>query len=68
MLKRDGELMGFDMLLLDRKWPPGIPRSSTLEKLFMGGLASSVIDTDFKKYLALFGIMIDLVVMYDHKI
>nr|VDD03971.1 unnamed protein product [Brassica rapa] len=27
----------------------------------MGGLASSVIDTDFKKYMALFGIMIDLV-------
>ncbi|KAF3543608.1 hypothetical protein DY000_02002914 [Brassica cretica] len=66
-VNRDGELMGVDMLLLDGKLP-GIPFSSTLKKyIFLGGLASSVTETDFKKYFALFGTIIDLVVVYDHK-
>ncbi|XP_047336597.1 heterogeneous nuclear ribonucleoprotein 1-like isoform X2 [Impatiens glandulifera] len=35
-------------------------------KIFVGGLASSVTERDFKKYFDQFGIIIDVVVMYDH--
>ncbi|KAF8108404.1 hypothetical protein N665_0109s0029 [Sinapis alba] len=44
--------------------PPG-PASS--KKIFVGGLASSVTETEFKKYFAQFGMITDIVVMYDHR-
>ncbi|KAF2288843.1 hypothetical protein GH714_016781 [Hevea brasiliensis] len=36
------------------------------KKIFVGGLASTVTETDFKKYFDQFGIITDVVVMYDH--
>ncbi|KAH0858895.1 hypothetical protein HID58_087156 [Brassica napus] len=60
-VSRDGELMGVDMLLLDGK-----KRRRQFQEM-MTRLASSVTETDFKKYFALFGTIIDLVVVYDHK-
>lgn len=36
------------------------------KKIFVGGLASTVTETDFKKYFDQFGTIIDVVVMYDH--
>ena len=35
-------------------------------KIFVGGLASTVTESDFKKYFEQFGIITDVVVMYDH--
>ncbi|KAK8629855.1 hypothetical protein V6N13_078676 [Hibiscus sabdariffa] len=40
---------------------PGRPR-----KIFVGGLASTVTESDFKKYFDQFGNIADVVVMYDH--
>ncbi|XP_076952235.1 uncharacterized protein LOC143625903 [Bidens hawaiensis] len=36
------------------------------KKIFVGGLASSVTETDFKNYFNQYGIITDVVVMYDH--
>ncbi|GAB4846045.1 hypothetical protein Ancab_025044 [Ancistrocladus abbreviatus] len=36
------------------------------KKIFVGGLASSVTDSDFKNYFDQFGTITDVVVMYDH--
>ncbi|KAI3673701.1 hypothetical protein L6452_39828 [Arctium lappa] len=36
------------------------------KKIFVGGLASTVTETDFKKYFEQFGTITDVVVMYDH--
>ncbi|XP_071692280.1 heterogeneous nuclear ribonucleoprotein 1-like [Rutidosis leptorrhynchoides] len=36
------------------------------KKIFVGGLASTVTETDFKKYFEQFGGITDVVVMYDH--
>ncbi|CAN6471901.1 unnamed protein product [Victoria cruziana] len=36
------------------------------KKIFVGGLASTVTETDFKKYFDQFGTITDVVVMYDH--
>ncbi|KAG2261752.1 hypothetical protein Bca52824_068831 [Brassica carinata] len=44
--------------------PPGPARS---KKIFVGGLASSVTEAEFKKYFAQFGTITDVVVMYDHR-
>ncbi|KAM7262466.1 hypothetical protein ACFE04_000149 [Oxalis oulophora] len=35
-------------------------------KIFVGGLPSTITETDFKKYFDQFGIITDVVVMYDH--
>ena len=37
------------------------------KKIFVGGLASSVTEAEFKKYFAQFGVITDVVVMYDHR-
>ncbi|PKU87734.1 Heterogeneous nuclear ribonucleoprotein 1 [Dendrobium catenatum] len=42
---------------------PGLGRT---KKIFVGGLASSVTDADFKKYFEQFGTITDVIVMYDH--
>ncbi|CAH8388802.1 unnamed protein product [Eruca vesicaria subsp. sativa] len=44
--------------------PPG-PANS--KKIFVGGLASSVTEAEFKNYFAQFGVITDVVVMYDHR-
>lgn len=36
------------------------------KKIFVGGLASTVTETDFRKYFEQFGTITDVVVMYDH--
>lgn len=44
----------------------GSPSPARTKKIFVGGLASSVIESDFKKYFDQFGTITDVVVMYDH--
>ncbi|XAR53860.1 hypothetical protein NMG60_11022563 [Bertholletia excelsa] len=43
--------------------PPGPART---RKIFVGGLPSTVTESDFKKYFGQFGTITDVVVMYDH--
>ncbi|BAB09088.1 RNA-binding protein-like [Arabidopsis thaliana] len=45
----------------------GSPGPSNSKKIFVGGLASSVTEAEFKKYFAQFGMITDVVVMYDHR-
>ncbi|XP_010530068.1 PREDICTED: heterogeneous nuclear ribonucleoprotein 1 [Tarenaya hassleriana] len=45
----------------------GSPGPANTKKIFVGGLASSVTEADFKKYFAQFGTITDVVVMYDHR-
>ncbi|CAA2979065.1 heterogeneous nuclear ribonucleo 1-like [Olea europaea subsp. europaea] len=42
------------------------PGSGQTKKIFVGGLASTVTEGDFKKYFEQFGTITDVVVMYDH--
>ncbi|CAK9163866.1 unnamed protein product [Ilex paraguariensis] len=44
---------------------PG-PGPGRTKKIFVGGLASTVTEGDFKKYFDQFGTITDVVVMYDH--
>lgn len=44
----------------------GSPGPGGTKKIFVGGLASTVTDADFKKYFEQFGTINDVVVMYDH--
>ncbi|KAG4139493.1 hypothetical protein ERO13_D07G196300v2 [Gossypium hirsutum] len=44
----------------------GSPSLCRIRKIFVGGLASTVTDSDFKKYFDHFGNITDVVVMYDH--
>ncbi|KAL9366848.1 hypothetical protein Peur_038047 [Populus x canadensis] len=44
----------------------GSPGPGRTKKIFVGGLASTVTENDFKKYFEQFGIITDVVVMYDH--
>ncbi|KDO78485.1 hypothetical protein CISIN_1g011518mg [Citrus sinensis] len=44
----------------------GSPGPARTKKIFVGGLASTVTESDFKKYFDQFGIITDVVVMYDH--
>ncbi|KAM7271660.1 hypothetical protein ACFE04_030874 [Oxalis oulophora] len=44
----------------------GSPGPVRTRKIFVGGLASTVTESDFKKYFEQFGIITDVVVMYDH--
>lgn len=44
----------------------GSPGPGRTKKIFVGGLASTVTESDFKKYFDQFGIITDVVVMYDH--
>ncbi|XP_076954427.1 uncharacterized protein LOC143628839 [Bidens hawaiensis] len=45
---------------------PGSPGLIRTKKIFVGGLASTVTETDFKHYFDQFGSTTDAVVMYDH--
>ncbi|XP_020590701.1 RNA-binding protein Musashi homolog 2-like [Phalaenopsis equestris] len=45
---------------------PGSPAPGRTKKIFVGGLASTVTEADFKKYFEQFGTITDVVVMYDH--
>uniref|UniRef100_A0A1J3KB51 Heterogeneous nuclear ribonucleoprotein 1 n=1 Tax=Noccaea caerulescens TaxID=107243 RepID=A0A1J3KB51_NOCCA len=45
----------------------GSPGPANCKKIFVGGLASSVTEAEFKKYFAQFGMITDVVVMYDHR-
>ncbi|KAI4311906.1 hypothetical protein MLD38_036770 [Melastoma candidum] len=36
------------------------------KKIFVGGLPSTITESDFKKYFDQFGLIMDVVVMYDH--
>ncbi|XP_038691141.1 heterogeneous nuclear ribonucleoprotein 1-like isoform X3 [Tripterygium wilfordii] len=42
------------------------PGPGRTKKIFVGGLASTVTETDFKNYFDQFGTITDVVVMYDH--
>ncbi|KAL1155962.1 hypothetical protein V6Z11_A08G059800 [Gossypium hirsutum] len=44
----------------------GSPSPGPTRKIFVGGLTSTVTESDFKKYFDQFGNIIDVVVMYDH--
>nr|CAD1822679.1 unnamed protein product [Ananas comosus var. bracteatus] len=44
----------------------GSPGPGRTKKIFVGGLASTVTEADFKKYFDQFGTITDVVVMYDH--
>ncbi|KAI0493131.1 hypothetical protein KFK09_027407 [Dendrobium nobile] len=57
-----------DQLILNRNIGslPGSPGPGRTKKIFVGGLASTVTDADFKKYFEQFGAITDVVVMYDH--
>ncbi|GJX13168.1 heterogeneous nuclear ribonucleoprotein 1 [Tanacetum coccineum] len=44
----------------------GSPTLGRTRKIFVGGLASTVTETDFKRYFEQFGAITDVVVMYDH--
>lgn len=44
----------------------GSPGPGRMKKIFVGGLASTVTDADFRKYFEQFGTINDVVVMYDH--
>ncbi|XP_057955443.1 heterogeneous nuclear ribonucleoprotein 1 isoform X2 [Malania oleifera] len=44
----------------------GSPSQGRTRKIFVGGLASTVTEGDFKKYFEQFGTITDVVVMYDH--
>ncbi|XWS31051.1 hypothetical protein CRYUN_Cryun23aG0043900 [Craigia yunnanensis] len=44
----------------------GSPGPGRTRKIFVGGLASTVTENDFKKYFDQFGNITDVVVMYDH--
>ncbi|XP_056844437.1 heterogeneous nuclear ribonucleoprotein 1 isoform X2 [Raphanus sativus] len=45
----------------------GSPGPANSKKIFVGGLASTVTEAEFKKYFAQFGVITDVVVMYDHR-
>ncbi|XP_040988043.1 heterogeneous nuclear ribonucleoprotein 1 [Juglans microcarpa x Juglans regia] len=44
----------------------GSPGPGRTKKIFVGGLASTVTESDFKRYFDQFGTITDVVVMYDH--
>ncbi|KAJ7960283.1 heterogeneous nuclear ribonucleoprotein 1 [Quillaja saponaria] len=44
----------------------GSPSPGRTRKIFVGGLASTVTESDFKQYFDQFGTITDVVVMYDH--
>ncbi|PWZ14123.1 Heterogeneous nuclear ribonucleoprotein 1 [Zea mays] len=44
----------------------GSPGPGRTRKIFVGGLPSSVTEADFRRYFEQFGIITDVVVMYDH--
>ncbi|XP_057497285.1 heterogeneous nuclear ribonucleoprotein 1-like isoform X1 [Actinidia eriantha] len=44
----------------------GSPGPARTKKIFVGGLASTVTESDFKMYFDQFGTITDVVVMYDH--
>ncbi|XP_073313070.1 heterogeneous nuclear ribonucleoprotein 1-like [Primulina huaijiensis] len=44
----------------------GSPGPGRMKKIFVGGLASSVTESDFKNYFSHFGNITDVVVMHDH--
>lgn len=44
----------------------GSPGPARTRKIFVGGLASTVTESDFKRYFDQFGTITDVVVMYDH--
>ncbi|KAI5055026.1 hypothetical protein GOP47_0030171 [Adiantum capillus-veneris] len=45
---------------------PAPSNPARTKKIFVGGLASTVTENDFKKYFGQFGTITDVVVMYDH--
>ena len=45
---------------------PAPPTPMRTKKIFVGGLASTVTESDFKNYFDQFGTITDVVVMYDH--
>ncbi|KAL0443019.1 UNVERIFIED_CONTAM: Heterogeneous nuclear ribonucleoprotein 1 [Sesamum latifolium] len=50
-----------------KQWQhPGVPGPARTKKIFVGGLASTVTESDFKRYFDQFGMITDVVVMYDH--
>ncbi|XP_021719808.1 heterogeneous nuclear ribonucleoprotein 1-like [Chenopodium quinoa] len=46
--------------------PSASPVPTRTKKIFVGGLPSTVTEGDFKRYFDQFGIITDVVVMYDH--
>lgn len=45
----------------------GSPSPIRTKKIFVGGLASTITETNFKKYFDQYGTITDVVVMYDHQ-
>jgi hypothetical protein len=44
----------------------GSPGPGRTRKIFVGGLPSSITEADFRRYFEQFGVITDVVVMYDH--
>lgn len=57
-----------DQQILNRNMAslPGSPILGRTKKIFVGGLPSTVNEIDFKRYFDQFGMITDVVVMYDH--
>ncbi|CAN0903100.1 Heterogeneous nuclear ribonucleoprotein 1, partial [Linum grandiflorum] len=51
---------------LNRNISTNSPGPGRTKKIFVGGLASTVTETDFKNYFEQYGNITDVVVMYDH--
>ncbi|ESW14367.1 hypothetical protein PHAVU_008G274900 [Phaseolus vulgaris] len=58
-----------DQITVNRQQTGGIqgsPGPGRTKKIFVGGLPSTITESDFKKYFDQFGTITDVVVMYDH--
>ncbi|CAN1242405.1 Heterogeneous nuclear ribonucleoprotein 1 [Linum perenne] len=55
-----------DQHILNRNISTNSPGPGRTKKIFVGGLASTVTETDFKNYFEQYGNITDVVVMYDH--
>ncbi|KAJ7011402.1 hypothetical protein NC653_001740 [Populus alba x Populus x berolinensis] len=65
MLKQKKAVPRDDQHILSRN-TSSIHGPGRTKKIFVGGLASTVTENDFKKYFEQYGIITDVVVMYDH--
>lgn len=54
------------MIIKNNGSVPGSPVPGRTKKIFVGGLPSTLMESDFKKYFDQFGIITDVVMMYDH--
>ncbi|XP_030514292.1 heterogeneous nuclear ribonucleoprotein 1-like [Rhodamnia argentea] len=55
-----------NILIRNNRSISGSPAPTRTKKIFVGGLPSTITESDFKKYFDQFGTITDVVVMYDH--